>query len=197
MCNQNANLLKLASLLICSLVLIPSNAFAKDKTCGQQNYSAATEPDFECPSPGEVMFIPDMPLRPSIGVPAGSVIRLKGTAQFKPIAYEAVLLDKLRVIHLGLRVIALRKLRYLDGQNSKSVFSLKEKYGKDTQDALIKLYQSKEDKLKNKILDMGRLIQSKDKEITRLTTWYRSPLLWFCTGATVMLGSLAIFFIAT
>lgn len=196
MLNPNATSLRSLVSLTAFALLLPLTARADDKTCGPQDYQSENEPDYECPSPGETVFVPESQMRPSLGVPSGSVLRLKGSSRFRPVRYDAILMDKLRAMHLGLRIVALRKLRYLDGQTLRSECLIQEAFTAKRQDTIDKLHQAQKDKLKNNISHLNQLLAQKERKINALSAWWRSPLLWFGAGASVVLGSLAILVIA-
>lgn len=73
--------------------------------CGPQNYGSEDEPNFECPSPGEEDLVPDLDPPPSIPVQEGDLIEAE---------WDGALVHKDRLIYMGLRIRAIRRLRWLD-----------------------------------------------------------------------------------
>ena len=71
--------------------------------CTKQVYTdPKKEPDYDCPGPGEVVY---------------SELKLKSSAKLSlgdPAPWSGILMDSERVIQLGVRIISLRRLRWLD-----------------------------------------------------------------------------------
>jgi hypothetical protein len=146
---------------------------ASAQTCPKQDYQGKTQPNYECESPGEADLLPDLQFQ-------HSSLELKvGT----PTPWPGILMDKDRAIQLGLRIKALRRLRYLDGQ------ACREKQEMDAD------FFQKEHQLETNALRSS--LEVAQQELKNEQKWYKS--VWFGVGVGVVItagviigGALAI-----
>ena len=90
-------------LIVLVLCLSPLSVYATDQ-CPQQSYTdAAKEPNYDCPSPQEYVLVPDLPVLPSVSLKKDDKAPREG-----------ILLDVNRVFQLGLRIKALRHIRWIE-----------------------------------------------------------------------------------
>ena len=133
---------------------------AQGGPCVDQGYAdPKKEPNYDCRGPGEDMLVPDTDSQPSIGVKAGT----QPPAQ----KYDAVLLDKAKVVELGLRLKAIRRLRWLDLHKSSDLLAIEQKYLRDTTAEKDKLAQSQVASYRE------QLVQTQ-AELSKSKAWYRS-----------------------
>lgn len=142
-------------------------AWAQEKPCTTQNYAdPKNTPDWTCPGPDEGILVPDMPSRASVGLDAGASYRKSGEAEVK-LSYPAVLMDKEKVVQLGLRIQGLRRLRWLERHKAADTTEIEKKYMADRLTAQLKLEQSR----------VQVAAQQRDearKERDSAKKWYRS-----------------------
>jgi hypothetical protein len=121
----------------------------------------AREPNYACRGPWEDLLVPDTQFKPSIGLPKGKAISLPA------LDYDAVLLDRSKVLELGLRIEAIRRLRWMDLHRSADLLTIEQKYLRDTAAEKDKLAQSQVESYKT------QLVQTQ-AELAKERSWYRS-----------------------
>jgi hypothetical protein len=105
------------------------------------------------------MLVPENRFQPSIGVMAGD--------QAPPQKYDAVLLDRVKVLELGFRIRALRRLRWMDFHRGAELLAIEQRYLRET--------STQKDKLASSQLASYRdQLQQAQAEISRAGAWYRS-----------------------
>lgn len=163
------------SFLALSLLLTAYPVQAADM-CAKQLYNdPKVEPDYDCPSPHEDSLVPKIELRASIDLKAKT-----------PAPWDGVLLDKGRVIVLGLRIKALRRLRWQDMRLAEDTLSNERTFLKASAKADLDLARSQRESYK----EQTKVLQ---EEVTRLNRWYHSKVLWFSLGfVTAAAGATAL-----
>jgi len=142
--------------VIC-LTLVFSNASAAEPTCFRQDYANPDiEPDYDCPGPGEEGLVPNISLLDSVGLEKG-----------KPAPWDGVLMDKNRVLILGLRIKGLRRLRYIDYHACKQKMKLE-------MDFLTASHKAETDLLKSQLESYREQLAGAKKELSVSRAWYRS-----------------------
>jgi hypothetical protein len=155
------------AIIVALILLWPCIAIAADQ-CTKQIYSDPNvEPDYSCPGPGEDAMVPKIQLRASVELKA---------KQASP--WSGILMDKNRVLVLGLRIKGLRRIRWQENNTCRESLAAEKKFMEDSFNATIKLRTSQRDSYKAQNVDLR-------KEIVRLNRWYRSPTFWFVTGVLV------------
>ena len=166
-----------AAFLVALLLAAPAYA---QKQCPVQNYvDLSTEPDFDCPGPGEEDLLPNLELKSSVALEPN-----------QPAPWEGILMDKNRVLRLGLRVKALRRLRWQELRYCGELAAAELDYIEDTSRAELDLRTSQRDTYKSQV----ELLQ---REVRALDSWYRSPILWFSVGVIVSAAGTTAAILAT
>ena len=129
-------------------------AFAE---CPRQDYNnPKVEPDYNCPGPEEETLVPQLQMTDSMEL-------LKG----KPAPWDGILMDKNRVLTLGLKVKALRRIRYIERQNFAQKIEAEATFLRATAKADLDLRTSQRDSYKE------QLVQAQ-KDLAKAQAWYRS-----------------------
>jgi len=153
-----------------ALVSVPARA----ELCVQQDYSnPAKAPDFDCPGPGESALVPVLSTRPSLGVVKGTVLTPPGKRRFT-LDYDGVLMGRNKTIELGLKVKAVRRLRWLGMHKDAAALSIEKKYLTSVWEAKVTLRDSQVASYKQQLVDAR-----KQRDSAR--AWYRR----FSTGLIV------------
>lgn len=135
--------------------------------CTEHNYNdPKREPDWSCQGPGEAALVPDTNARPSVGVVRGSKV-ISPDKKTVDVVADSILMDKDRVITLGMRVKALRRLRWLDLHKGKDLLEIEKKHATDVIQAKLELEQSRANEFKKQRDDARKQRDSSQK-------WYRS-----------------------
>lgn len=95
--------MRLIFVLMMSLIL-PTGVVAEE-VCEQQSYDTIEEPNFNCPSPGELEMVPD--LRPPSSIPVEEGVSIEAP-------WAGALVHRDRLVEVGLSIKALRRLRWID-----------------------------------------------------------------------------------
>jgi hypothetical protein len=157
--------MRILALVLSLLLAAPLHA---QEQCPKQTYTdPAKEPDYSCPSPGEDHLVPKLQLKASTKLLIGDRAPWTG-----------ILMDSGRVMVLGLRIEALRRLRWEDMMYCGEVAGAQIEYVEQTAKAELGLRTSQRDNYKNQAKEL-------QEEVIKLTKWYRSPILWFATGFVV------------
>lgn len=166
-------------LVIILLLGWPSSVAAQEQ-CSKQIYTdSEKEPNYDCPSPGERSFIPTLSMLPS----AELVVKA-------PAPWSGILMDKNRVLTLGFRIQALRRIRWHETVGFKELMEAEKKYIVERYEMDLNLCAEKREEMKRQILVM-------QKEVERTTKWYYSGPFWFSIGVTsAITGVLAAAFIS-
>jgi len=138
--------------------------------CTTQNYSNPdVTPNWGCPGPDESILVPDINFNPSIGLKVGSVVKGAISGDIT-LSYPAVLMDKDRVIQLGLKIQGLRRLRWLERHKAGDVVQIEKRYMFDRLSAQLTLEKSR---VKEAVEQRNDARKERDKA----NRWYRS---WTC-----------------
>ena len=171
--------MKLFIVLLC-IWCVP--AHARDPKCAKQNYlDVSTEPDYNCPSPGEDVIVPPLQLMASVTLDPND-------SRMNIIPWAGILMDKNRVLMLGMRIKALRRLRYLDFRSNTEELTLSESFLQANCKINTKLAIAQRDNYKKRAISLNAEIAHRNK-------WYRSGPFWFATGVvTAAAGAIALVF---
>ena len=157
-------------LTVLAMFLFSYPALAADPTCAPQDYTKAKPvPIFECPSPLEDTLVPT--LDPG---PKASVKLLTS----KPAPWDGILMDSDRVIQLGLRIKAIRRLRWNDTLTLQDKMAAEIKLVEDSKKADLNLLQSQRESYKQQL-------QTTQKELDSARAWYRSWTFGVVVGVVV------------
>ena len=179
------------TLVILALMGLCAPAWAQQPPCTTQDYSdPAKQPDWECPGPDEGILVPDVPFRPSVGLEAGASYRKTPQVGEARLDYDTVLMDKAKALQLGLRIQALRRLRWLERHKMKDLVEVERRYVGDRLTAQLKLEQSR----------VKEAVQQRDsarKERDSAKKWYRSWTFGLVVGVvTTTAATIAIAYTA-
>lgn len=154
-------------IVIILVLALCAPAWGQKKPCTTQDYSETSKPpDWRCPGPDEGILVPDIKSRPSLGVPAGSSLTLKGK-KAKLVDFDTVLLDKNKVIELGMRIQGLRRLRWIERHEAEQLMGIERKYLESKVSAQLSLEQSRV-----KVAVQQRDQARKERDSAR--KWYKS-----------------------
>ncbi len=157
------------ALVVLSILALCAPAWGQ-KPCTVQNYTDPNKaPNWRCPGPDEGILVPNIKFKPSLGLEAGSSITPKGAKSIL-LNYSAVVLDKDKVLQLGLRIQGLRRLRWLERHKAVETTNIERRYISDRLTAQIKFEQSRV-----KVVVGQRNQARKERDTAR--KWYRS---WTC-----------------
>jgi hypothetical protein len=163
-------------LLVVVLLALPARVQAQ---CTKQTYTdPLIQPDFDCPSPGEEELLPKLELRPSIG--------LEPT---QPAPWAGILMDRDRVFLLGMRIQALRRIRWNETLGCAERLEAEIDYISQTKQATLTLCIKQRDNYKKQV-------EAAQKEVIKAHKWYRSPALWFTAGFVIAAAGTTIIVVA-
>ena len=156
------------------ILLVAAPAVAR-VPCPVQIYTnPKVEPDYGCPGPGEDALVPKLQLKTSVE------LKLNAKAP-----WPGILMGPNRALTLGLRIKALRRIRWQETTSCAERLTAEIKYVKASNKATLDLRTSQRDNYKKQV---GEL----QEEVTSLKKWYRSGPFWFAVGVvTATAGTLA------
>ena len=147
--------------------------------CVEATYADPTrEPNYACRGPWEDLLVPDTRSQPSVGLPKGKVISLPA------LDYDAVLLDRAKVLELGLRIEAIRRLRWMDLHRSADLLAIEQRYLRDTAAEKDKLAQSQ-------VSSYRTQLQQSQAELSSARAWYRSWTFGVIVGVVLTAATVA------
>ncbi len=175
-------------LAVALVFLFPSTVTAQT-ICGPQNYDLPQPPDFTCPSPDESGLVPDLNPPPSIPVQAGWKL-LNAQGVVKNIEYDGAVVHRDKLIEMGLKLHAVRRLRWADRLRLKGEYDVGLQHCEDTHVAEEKLLKTQRD-------DIQARFTASQQAVSDANAWYRS--FWFgfvvgiiSTGALIALVAYAL-----
>lgn len=146
----------LTALMCAVAVLFPVSPVHADP-CGPQLYTdQVKEPNYDCPSPLEDVLVPNLPELPSVELKKGDAAPRGG-----------ILLDINRTLTLGLRIKALRRIRWMETTTAEKKVQAEIKYQQKVGEAKEKLLQSQVESYKGQL-------QNTQQELAKERKWYRS-----------------------
>lgn len=137
--------------------------------CGPQNYDREDQPDFTCPSPGEAEMVPELNPPASVGVETGDLLEA---------SWPGVLMHRDRVLDLGLRIRALRRLRWSDRLRLAEEYAIRLEHTREVAAARLELAQEQRDAYEERW-------RQAEQRADRARAWWRSPALWVGVGIIV------------
>lgn len=156
----------LTVLLLVLLFPIPSVA---QTICPPQDYTIASQPNFDCPSPGEAEMVPD--LRAPVSIPVHS-----GEAVAAP--WDGALVHRDRLVELGLRVHALRRLRWADTLHLAAQYAVNLEHVQELGRVQLEHMTAQRDAYQERW-------QAAEERASRAERWWHSPALWVGVGVVV------------
>jgi len=164
-------------ILIALLLSVP--AWAQKAPCLLQDYDKDKEPRYDCPGPEEGVLVRPGQHKKSVAIKLGARAPWRG-----------ILLDKGRVIDLGLKIESLRYLRWRDRKDARLKLETEIKYG-------AAMSRARGDLFKVQVGDLKGQNQAQRARIAQLASWYRGPVLWFVVGVVVTAGGAAAIIAST
>ena len=159
---------------LCCVSIVPSAA--AEEICAPQDYDSVEEPDFSCPSPDEEIMVPNLDPFASIPVEAGQA----HTAEF-----DGSFVDRNRLIEVGLRIRALRRLRWADRVRLRRQFDVHVQHVRDLSQAQLDYMTAQLDSYRDQLAVANERVGSSQ-------SWWRSPTLWLAVGVIVTAGLVAL-----
>jgi hypothetical protein len=152
--------------LLIILLLLTSTAYALD--CPRQQYDdPKKQPDYSCPSPGEDSLVPRLQLKASVD--------LKKSVKTP---WAGILMDNNRVLQLGLRIKALRRIRWNETTANLERRKIEQEYLLSNHKLEKTFIVKQRDNWKEQALAAHKELESGRK-------WYNSRSFWFATGVVV------------
>ena len=149
------------------LVLYPTTLWGNDPLCEEQVYDNRDEPpNFECPSPGESALVQDLGAEPSVPLEAGEEF----TAY-----WDGAFVHRDRLIEIGLRIKAIRRLRWSDRVLVADEKRLQLEHASRT--AAIRLESARE-----RIEHYREALSEANSRTEKAQAWYRSWVFGFLVG---------------
>lgn len=153
-----------------SFLLFP--LFAQGEPCEPQNYSSPQSPDFSCPAQDELALVPN-----SVELWPASIPVTRGQSFVAP--WDGILVHRDRLIELGLRLKAVRRLRWIDGQAVTARLSLEQRY----RDRILSISR---DHLRQEQERWQRENDVLRKSLASQGKWYRSFWFGYLMGTVVL-----------
>lgn len=150
------------------VLLFPLTAWGQT-ICPPQDYASEEEPNFDCPSPGEREMVPD--LNPPASVPART-----GVAVTPP--WDGALVHRDRLVELGLRVHALRRLRWADTLRLAAQYAVGLEHAQELGRVQLEQMTAQRDAYRERW-------QAAEERASRAERWWHSPAFWVGVGIVV------------
>ena len=148
------------------LLLLSTTTYAAD--CPRQRYDKPDQqPDYNCPGPGEDSMVPRLQLKASVE------LKQAGKAP-----WAGILLDVNRVLVLGLRIKALRRIRWVETIQYQERRTIEKEY-------LISQHKVEKTFIAQQRDNWKKQAQDAYKELESGRRWYNSRSFWFATGVVV------------
>lgn len=156
------------TLLFLIVLLVPSMALGQ-VICGPQDYTSQEQPNFECQSPGEAEMVPDLHPPAAIPVRPGTPVTP---------AWEGALVHRDRLVELGLRVHALRRLRWADTLRLAAEYAVNLEHVQELGQVQLEHMTAQRDAYRERW-------QAAEERASRSERWWHSPALWVGVGIVV------------
>jgi hypothetical protein len=176
-------------LAILLVLLAPSTALGESAPCGPQDYDSTTAPDFSCPGPEEEALTAD--LNPPASVPVHQGWRLVDSQGRSTILeWDGALVHRDRLLDYGLRLHAVRRLRWADRLRLNAEYDIDLQNAEDVCQARVGLVEAERTAYRERL-------QTEEQRTASAEMWYRSW--WFgaivgvvATAAVVALTAYAL-----
>ena len=165
-------MLRFLIVLVILAIAYPSYA---EEVCGPQNYDSRTAPNFDCPGPDESTLSLSLDAPRSIPVYPGYVILAATGEEVATITWEGAIVHRNRLIETGLRVKAVRRLRWADRLRLTDTCEIRLRYANDLNNTRIELLQERVD-------DYQAHASAARERVSSAESWWRAPALWFAVG---------------
>lgn len=168
--------MKRAVVTLITLLLLASPCYAQERICGPQDYTSQTQPDFECPSPGEEEMVPDLHPPSSVPVRAGAPVTPP---------WEGALVHPNRMVELGLRIHALRRLRWADTLRLAAEYQVNLDHVRELGRIQLEHMTEQRDAYEERW-------RAAEERAAASERWWHSPALWVGVGIVVAGGLVAL-----
>jgi len=148
---------------------------APDAPCGPQDYDGEAPPDFGCPGPEEAALSVNLSPPRSVAVRPGWTILRDDGEIIVTLAWEGAVVHRDRLIEMGLRTKAVRRLRWADRLRLRQEYDIRLQHQQEMTEARIELIEEQRDAYQE-MADQAR------EQVRRSNAWWRSPALWFAIG---------------
>lgn len=163
-------------LLTISIILLYSPQIYS-QVCGIQDYDDPdNQPNFECPSPGETALVPDLNPPSEIPIFAGQII--------DDVPWDGAMIHRDRMIELGLKIMALRRLRWADRINLARQQTIQLQHAQELSEIRSNYYQ----------IQLESLQEQLQHSQNRANAWYRSW--WFGVVVGIVSSGFLVFLTA-
>jgi len=159
----------LVVLFVVLSLLFSTAASAEEAICGPQDYASSSQPDFECPSPGETEMVPDLHPPASIPVTIGT--------QTKAV-WDGALVHRDRLVEVGLRVRAIRRLRWADSLRMAAEYAVNLEHVRTVSRIQLEHMSAQRDAYEERW-------RAAEERVLRSERWWRSPTLWIGVGMVI------------
>lgn len=158
------------------LLVVAPRASIGQEVCGPQDYNSETEPNFGCRSPDEGVLAPELDSLDSVVLRAGDTFVAE---------WDGVFVDRNRLIEIGMRVRALRRLRWGDRVKLRREFDAHIEHARALSQAQLDYMSEQLDAYRAQLARANELVGSSQ-------SWWRSPTLWLAVGVVVTAGLVAV-----
>ena len=171
----------MARLLLALILITPASLWAEaapGEPCGPQDYEGEAPPDFACPGPEEAALSVDLDAPRSIPVRVGFKILDEEGQELLTLSWEGAVVHRNRMIELGMRTHAIRRLRWADRLRLRREYDIRLQHQGDVAQARLELIEEQRDAYQ----DQARRAE---RRASTAHAWWRSPALWFGIGVIV------------
>jgi len=157
------------------IVLYPSSGLTQT-VCGPQNYDSKQAPNFDCPGPEEGALIPRLNPPRSVPMKQGDIAEAQ---------WDGALVHRDRLVEYGLKLKALRRLRWADRLYIAERFRIEVAHARET--ATIR-----ETLLEEQAEYHQERATAAERAVRRAGAWYRSWWFGFLSGTLVAAALVAL-----
>lgn len=154
----------LRSFVVVLILVYPLSALGNE--CFEQDYDSEEAPDFGCPGPGESSFSADLNPQPSVPLVRGE--------SFTP-SWDGAFVHADRLIDIGLKLRAVRRLRWLDRVRMTEEYQLRLEHERRVAEVSMRHATKRLDQYK-------RALDQANERTGRAQAWYRSWPFGFLVG---------------
>ena len=165
--------------ILMSLVFLFPLSVSAQAVCGPQDYDSKQAPNFACPGPEEDAMVPELNPPPSVPLQQGKAVEAP---------WDGALVHRDRLVEYGLRLKALRRLRWADR------LYIAERYRIEIEH--LEAVATIRDELTEEQLQYHQQrARTAERAVTRAQAWYRSWGFGFLSGfiASGLLVALAVY----
>jgi len=161
-------------LLAVLALLYPGHVWAE--SCTPQDYTSTTAPNFECPSPEEEALTPNLSPPPAIPVHTG---------ECSPAPWDGALVHRDRLVLLGLKLQAVRRLRWSDTLRFRALYTVELNHARREEELVTRA-------LEEQVVTYRERALQAEQRTGNATAWYRSWWFGFVLGVVSAGGLVAL-----